>query len=507
LSLIPRPTLNIDGRYVEYEEGSLRWDDAIGGYGALEATLAEEDADTIQEASQGSLVKLYEAGEQVYEGRLVTNPHRTLTGTATIKCNGHIARADKHVAPFRLQKRDYANWADGQGDPHNYPQFESIAGENAFGSLVWTIRAGEAVNTADRYVFALWAEGSTIGRLALDWGTNVSATNLVLRITSAAGPSGAKTIITDGSLSGTTGSVNTGVIGSPQDQIMIEVVRTGSNTASHVRYRVRVGNLRVWGDRTTADTFTIQEALQNMAPDLGYDASGVSSNLSVDCLPLWHDKGSWGDVMAYLVMLQDGWFRVGMDALLEADTWANSRRWYARLSEGTDIDFPPLEKSNQVEVEFRTVAQQARRVTVTRAVPELDDKGLVNTYPIELPDPQPNDTLATSVAEAVADHVSTDRVEGSITYERLTDESGMVTRHGARPGDTIVLEDAPENVPREHRVTAISHDEDGATAAVGGDFPPTERILTLHDLVNSRRRVSVKVARTKRAGRKRKKRR
>lgn len=488
--MLPDLHVKIDGQPVHYETFSATA--TIGGYDQFTATITAEEARRLLSAATRRSELVVDSGTDSvcrWAGRLAGPPTFTDDGKAEIKASGYKIGAERTDLPFRAQTRDYGLLDEAQGEPYNYPEFESIGLEETDNSLRWRIEAGEAVNQGERTGVVLYAQGGTIRRCAYDWASTVASTNLTVEVLRATGPSGGLTIVTTPSLNATSGSVNTGEITSPEDLLMIRMRRTGANTASHVRYRVRATNVRIWGDRTIADTYSVASVLAAIGSDLGWDTSGVSGVLTTDCLPLWWEDSHWAELANYVCMLQDAWWRVlndrGSGPYLEANTWANSRRWVVTQAAGTQLRLSRQEAVDGVVVYWRRPSGRLQKSEAGTTSPGSD------IFSLELEDVQGSATLADAVAAAWYARLSGDRYAGDLALVSAV-SGGVDDPLGVLPGDLATVDDHAIGELFTHRVYGTTLTPFGLTAHVEPEGLP-ERMLALASLARARRNVRAKI--------------
>lgn len=494
---LQKVSMTIDGTVVPVTDP--QWSAVVGGYDVCTATIMAEHARQLPTSvQQGSTLTIYTEDSTVrFQGRLATDPTPQDEGTYTVKAVGHKVRAEKENAPLRYQTRDYAKWADGHGEPHNLRDDPGVDVEVTSGSLLYRIADGDAIASGDQATAVLWAEGTDLHRIKYDWGSSATSGNWDLRIVRYPGPDGSGTVEDTQNISSLTGTVDQ-TISTPQDMLGVQLRRNTTGTAG--KLRVRLKNVLVWADRTQADTFDGDEVLTDIADSAGFDPTGVAG-LAEDMLPLWADEGElWADIISYVCMIHDGWWRVlddrGDGPYLEAGLWADARTWTV-TARGSTRNLQPMEKYNGASVTYKARSGKTRKKTVTVAVPSLDDRGLTNIYPLELADVQADATLATLLATNVAEYLASDRYEGTIEIVEAFDEAGRNDPFGVLPGDLIKVADWDQGQSKTLRVTQVTSTPFGVSVSVGGDFLPVERIESLHALQSARRRMAARIKRNR----------
>lgn len=489
--MLPDIHVRVDDRAVPAQD--VKWDEASGYDTASMAVTADSARELPDEMGQGSEVTIYCGGSVRWQGRLVTNPYIN-EGIATVSAVGHKADAEEATDTLCYQAAGTGYWTELEGDPHNYStNTAKIVVNIGPGRMKFLVPVGTALVVDDRNGACMWLQDNP-GELTWVAGTiagDVSVNN-VMRVTRATGPSGARSSELD--VTGT--GPFTRVLGTPSDLIALEFIRQSSGATAGTNLRHVITNLRVNGRADARngdrDIFYQSDVFDDLCSLLGWDSSGVSGNI-LNILPLLWDQGSYDDLMHYMGVLKNSWHRVlddrGSGPYLETGDWANSKVWIFQKNKGAIVETPPLQKYNRATVHGILVSGKTFQRSAFADVSELDDRGLIKRYPVELSDPQKDTSLASTVAASTVAHVSQERREGTIRFVTCFDEdSGLEDPYGPLSGDIARLADDDSGKYFDYRITGVAYDKDGGTLQVGGDWPPADRIVGKFDLIRARKR-------------------
>lgn len=490
--MLPSVHCTIDGHSVEMRD--WRASVELGGYGGFSAELTEKRARQLPSSvTAGATVKLWtQGGTCIYEGLLASDPSFQ-NGIASINASGHKSIWTKNTKLIFVQSRFPDEFEDGADPPFSFTTNMEIEAEPRGQSLWWRIPGNGSVaySSGDLHSLALWPEGGVVfSRYAFDIVKRRNSSVEEVRVQRFTGPSGGRTAIATHGLGGADATAIDQSFASGEDALSFEVRYNAASTPA-TNQVVKLTNLRINGEATTDDTFTGQELLQLLCSKTGFDDSGVSSNLSTNILPLvWSDTHE--SAADYAVMLHDGWYLVlddrGSGPYVEADTWADSDEWTCSLADGARHQLTPISPMSGVTVSYSNLRGKEREL-VFDADPDL---GSGEYYDVELEDPQPNSTLATSVGNAVNVLVSVKSWAGPVEATKLRDPSGREATYEVLPGRKLTISDFDMGASFTGRIHTVELRPDGVTAGIEQPSDPVDQLVNLAANRKARRRHPVR---------------
>lgn len=424
---------------------------ANGGY--RDASVSCPVVDLPTSASQESELCLYEGSEEHWAGTLVTRPFVT-DGTAQLQAEGPIAILERQAGRRFYQTQDESLFVPADSDPHQYQHNKDIQTEAIPGSLKYHNEKGDDFSNGDQGGLVLWIEGDLITKLTYSWLADPTSTNFDIVTRTATGPAGSLSTIDTQAISSASGTA-TITVATPRDLIHISY-QANQAIASAVSRRVVLRAVKVWG-RTTDATFNASQVLADVFASAGFDTTGVQSE-SLNVLPLdWLDD--WVALADYMADLVDWRYLILGKNLAgewqaEAGPW--EREWTVFRGRNAETNLPPLPLYNRVVVPYESVSGVHRQVEAVPAVDPLPghDRPL---YAEALSDPQPDATLASSVAATLAERHATERVRGTVRVVELRDSFGSErSPYALRAGDLLNIADHQPLIPPQ-RVQSVTY--------------------------------------------------
>lgn len=442
---------SLDGKPIRAAEDWQATMTANGGYRDASASCPAEDLPT--SASQESVLSLYEGDEERWAGTLVTRPF-IADGVAQLHAEGPIGILERQAGRRFYQTQDESLFVPADSDPHQYAHHKDIQTEAIPGSLKYHNEKADAFSSGDQGGLVLWIEGDLINKVAYSWLADPTSTQFDIVTRSATGPVGSLTVINTQAISSASGNAS---ITLSTDADLIHIAYQANTTiASAASRRVVLRAVKVWG-RTTADEFSCSEVLTDVFASAGFNTSGVQSH-DFNVLPLdWLDD--WVALADYMADLIDWRYLIlGKNTVgewqAEAGPW--EREWTVYRGRNAETNLPPLPLYNRVVVPYESVSGVHRQVEAVPAVDPLPghDRPL---YAEALSDPQPDASLASSVATTLAERHATERVRGTVRVVELRDTSGRDTSpYALRAGDLLNIADHQPLIPPQ-RVQAVTY--------------------------------------------------
>jgi hypothetical protein len=467
--MIPSVHWSLDGKPVDFA-----WSRAgatLGGYDSCSGVIPESQAGTAQ---QDSLITGWtENGDPVWEGRLAQDPYVT-NGLASFSARGHKAEAEERFERVLFQSRDITDWSDATGPPFNLTP--GLPAALSFSNVI-TLFAENSEGGTKTYTAKLgfWAPGHVGGitRYAYDvQGTPQSFSIVVKR---GIGPDGGLTTIAthNGSPVDQTVATNT------SDMLIMEVSMTLVPSGAA---KLDLMNLRVNGIGTT-DSLTTADVMTELGARLGWDTSGVFPS-STMVLP-FDLVGNWvSDGFDYLAGIDDRFWRVTRDksSTVPKLHYApfGDRTWDVTLAADATPEIAPLPRYNRVVVHYQDNAGTPRSFTLTASPDPLARYKLVHTYPITLPDRQPDTTLPEAVAATLLPRVSAKRYGGRLQITGTT--AGDI--FAVLPGDEVRIGDWGPSEAQRFRIHEVEWSPEGAT--LGLEQPASAASLISKTLLGRR---------------------
>ncbi len=409
---------------------------------------------------QGSVIIGNCRDEEHYYGRLTVSPGIE-DGRAFLDAVGEGQRFADASGRFLRQTRDYGLWATAESDPHRLKT--AIVGGQKFdvtaedGKLSWSLKKDAAYGVGDRFPILLWAPGATISRVAFTINKNTDDNDFELRVVRGTGPSGALTVETQyalgaGNPDGT--AVDYTLTGKTNDMIGLEV-RCQNAVASLAAVRnFYLTNVRVNGPGPSADVYTTSQILTDLGKTLGFDTAGITSS-GLNALPFDIQDGDWASEGADYLAELDDWYWAAYGLRLVYEPWTAMHTFLRKGGAKVRLRAVPLKSGAVVHYESMSGAPAQKKVM---ASPD-PLVGKVTPPPLEhldLTDPQPNDTLATTVATTLAARVSTSRYEGTVE----------VASFDVYPGHLVKIPDDPDASTIKHRVFEVEMTPEGSTLGI-----------------------------------------
>lgn len=479
---LPEVSWTIDGHSVEVDDWSATC--ASGGFGSMQGVIQNK----FSLATQGSVITGYTPQRVMWEGRLTSPPH-VKDGKADIFAAGHKTRVEKENERLLFQSRDTSLWSNAADPPHNFDLTSNSISDDVDadvrGSTLFYKNATVPYASGDQQILAFWAPGADIKRVAFSIGHARSNTNFDIRMQKFMGPTGGRTTVGDFSLAAAAAdTVNQAVTGSFDAVTLSMRSNTGPHTPSNAM-GIRLQNLRVNG-KADGDEASTAFVMRTIADEIGFDRHVTGLGLNV--LPLdWVDD--WASLADYVTMLANGWWRVcedrGDGPILEAGEWSQSKEWFVSQSQGARLDLVPLELYNRAIVNYEGVDSSPRRVRVVADPNPLLSSGINNVYEEGLDDRQPDDQLATSVAEFLIARYSVPRWAGSI-------EICGPEAYEYKAGDKLTVTDWDMAESFTHKIVDVTYERDLVTVSVEEDISAARIIANSQNRESRRRRKRIR---------------
>lgn len=458
---------------------------AFGGYDRMEGLIPERvvrrHAGVVD---VGARITAYDsAGAIRWQGEIPDAPEFD-EGMAKIQAAGAIRRAHEARDRLMYQIQNVELFSDAHGAPHNFSGGTLVDGRARKTDLYYQLRKDEAYPaTGDdsRYQLALWVPGSPggISRVAGSIAKSISTVNAEFRLRRFTGPSGTVTDVATYGLDTADPTTFDTTISSPEDAIMLTLQVASAHTPTQNRI-FRLYGLKVNGI-TAGDTFFTSEIAADIGGRLGYDTAGVLSS-GLNGLPFDLAAGSsWAEEgLFYMAMLSDWRCLVLAEdpdrkagPVLDFGPWARS--WTVQRASDALPDLRAMPIHNQVIVVYTDGAGRQGRVTVDadgesgRPVDPFTGTPLAGKripWTETLTDVQPDESLATSVANYLLPLVVSRRFAGRIEISGARAEDGTGDLYAPRGGDVVELADWAPLEAASLRVFEVELRPDGATLGI-----------------------------------------
>jgi hypothetical protein len=494
-----------------------------GGYDTFSCRIPARQAVT-SHVGQGAPVRLFlGSGRVVWEGKLGVDP-RVTDDSAFITASGPKVIAERSVGRRMYQGFGPSLWAPDSGTPFNGTPSPSIHATTEPSGLHWTVNQGETVASGAESALVCWIPGVKIRRVRGTVVVNGAGADYSLRIYSANGPDGARTLA----------GVNAFVLldqsfGSGADMIVIGLRRNG---AAHTRtdtLDVLIRNIRV-NDLTLADGLSASQVASDLGSRLGLDVSGIPtgpptdtitgsvsyqmfgamtgahvdegvggqesvggqdtsyqietaavSGSALNVMPIDH-QGSDAALLDSLSYLIDWRWRIGANVsgnghLLDFGPWGPM--WDLSLQEGTKADLAPQEKFNFVRVPYTNASGKPVHFTKKAEPDPLYRFNEKRVYEEALQNIQKDDKLAKAVADILLSRVTQRRYAGrlEVAYGRASD--GRQSTYELQAGDVARIGGWGPNDAQTLRISQVEMSSSGVTLGVDGEQVSVAHMLAL----------------------------
>jgi hypothetical protein len=495
---------HIDGKPVKLNDDWEATSTAAGGYEQLTASCPRKE---ILHAHQGSGISLTTSNRKiVWSGTLDATPSRSRHPVAQITATGPVAKLRRLRGNRLYQSRDYSLWGPITSDPHNINAIgalnvkQTISADAQTGRIIFNTTNGTDIKQNDANGVCFWGMGEAVTRVAFDWTSKAGSGNYVMRVYTATGPSGTLTQRGADITFGTSGSIDYTLNASDADLLAIVLYWSAADATTASNFWVRVGNLRVNG-RTLGDDASPGAIIADIASAAGIQSpKGDVRSSGQNALPFYWIGGAWSDAVTELATLDD-WPWLVSKRTINYTPWDN--KWtLAFAQENEDLNFPPL--YNSVRVFYTTLAGAPRSVKLQAHPDPLGQSGEDFEYPYDLGQAYPDDTIPTAVAGVLLEHVSRQRVVGTVTlssgqfhqtsrvwtpHKRYTVGYFGEEHYRILPGDLGKLEPYPNLDPQ--RIVSVRLHAHDVQVAFGEDVEAISAGTTLarRALQNARHKV------------------
>jgi hypothetical protein len=463
------PEWTIDGVHVDLDK-DIAWSArmvAPGGFERFTGAISEKVARRIG-IDQGSPLTGWLSAERVlYAGRVSASP-KLKDGKAAITASGFKVIAEKASGRLFWQGRDGSLFVPGQTAPYSYGADNLKFGLEISKTLIaFTVETGVAINNNDKMPAIMWVPGAGgvqpgagINRFACHVDGNTSFNGYNLEISTGVGPSGNRTNHLIQSLTTLPLDIDTNWV-TDDDLFSIVLRRSGGNETAPTR-RLELTNIRVNG-RTISDVMSPAEMVADIGGLCGYDISGVRTS-ATNALPQDWQTGSWAEAMTQQQVFDDWTWLVledkGKGPLLVFYPWASAPVWSMSMERDADETLENIERDNKVIAKYKTLDGAWAEVGLMASPDPLANKQIVNTYTEELSDPQPDNSLATTVAETLLARRSKQRVRGTLRVARVSRGGASFSPYWARAGELANVRDYRPKVDPQ-RIVGITYRPDG----------------------------------------------
>jgi hypothetical protein len=406
------------------------------GRGGCDRAGGTVTADVARRVFQGMTLKAWIEGVCKWAGPISNNP-LVYRGKAELQASGWRQKIERSTGRLPYQSRDVGLFQPRTGPPWNITETGVDFGPSSSNNqLQWLMDQTLTFLNTEHSTFIAAFPGAPggISRIAFDWRSHSSFSSVVLKLFGATFPADTTTQIGSNiALTASSGSVDQSS-SAGHDAVGIQLVATAGATLT-TGYWLTLYNIRVNGI-ATSDTFTTSQIVTDILGKVGFDTSGVQSS-GVNALP-YDSTGNWWDALLYQAFLDD-WAAPnivpsddGRERLGLYHPWGD--RVHDISLENAEFDLNALELSNAVCVQYPHVGGFPAEVKVLPSdIGESDPLAGMdadNCLTISLQDPQPDDTLATSVGQSLLRRVLQPRYEGSGEIPELSDATIWDLRHG-----------------------------------------------------------------------------
>lgn len=427
----PQPDVDftVDELHVDAADWALR-SSAFGGYMTGEFTIpASQVRRHSFGISAGAPVAAYtQTGTQVWEGLVAHDPYIDDDGTARIETIGPWADAEAAAEVLCYQVRGGRRFAEGDEDPHNYPQNDGYILGQGGGKLQWKAPKGEDFVADQVASFVLWIPGASFDRYSFIMNKNRDITNFDIRVRAGVGPSGSLTTIDTytlgaGNPTGTE-KVQSG-LGGNYDLLAIQILCSSDISALPERLRVWLTSVRV-NDRAVDDDMSASDIVTDVGEALGWNTTGIEST-AANVLPLvWEEH--WSELLLYMADLEDHYVRRDADGL-GFGPWGG-QTWEILRSFSAVPDLRALKVYNRAVIRYQNMAGKPIEAFFDADPDPIPGRTEVIDY--DLADSQPSGDLAEAVGERMIARYSQQRYAGTIDVYRARHKMGPLA---IRPGD------------------------------------------------------------------------
>lgn len=455
------------------------------------------------------------AGTVVYTGYMQTPVATYGNIVTTIKGLGYGTLFYDTQDPLLWQTQHIPDWQDTDSQPFGaaFNSASSINLTTGGGSVRWNIAAGQSTSAGDSAGVGFYIDDEiqpTFIKGTLIHKTS-GTTNYSLRVNGYTGPSNPNSIryfntSADSNLSTklqsatNSNAFNCGPItnanAASYPVCTIELTRTGTGTGTGTAgFSFHIEDLRLWGNayqggRVPGDSYAPENPVKDMAAILGFSTAKVQTTGITNCLPLWHQSGPWADTMDHLstvCMGLNGWtwgvFDIvgGAPEVRFADWTTSNTTWTtnAYSSAATveaHLDTIPEDLYGKVTITYRrTHSKRLRRVSkpiATNPFTGLDPwmASRQRAYRYHIDEPQPDNTLATTIATNLALYYATQTYNGTVDAFYLTSAGNDRWAGEARAGDRLTISDFPGGSKTFH-ISQVQARNDGPVTLSIGDIP------------------------------------
>lgn len=470
----PRLSWTIEGLPVDLEDWRANVL-AFGGYDRMEGIIPER----VLRRRPGSIdvgacITAYDpAGSIVWQGDL-SEPPKISNALAALQAEGPISRARRARDRVLHQSRDYGGWVTKDSDPHNFGNNSEWTLDSAGGKLYWLIPNGTSITQNDQAGFIRWFQGALPRRIAGTIAGHASG-NFELQLYTGIGPAGAPASRATLGLGTMPATFDWSWTPGSDDYVKLLIRRTGATATAAVPIEHRITGLRV-NDRASGDDVSTSALAADLGGLLGYDTSEVVSS-GFNGLPFdLANPSSWAeDGLFYLAALTDWRCLVRAEdperragPVLDFGPW--SRRWRFLRQANAVPDLRSVPPYNRVVVNYHNAAGRDSRVVLEITDPDplagTPLAGQKRDWVENLADAQPDETLATAVAEYLKPRVSATQLVGriEIVAARAADGTGHV--YSPCGGDVGELLDWGPAESKTLRIHEAEYRPDGATLGI-----------------------------------------
>lgn len=493
----------------------IQWSSVMpGGHHTFSCTVVDtERSGNTSTYRYGATVTLRQVGASAESGQVfwqgyLRTPIPNDDGTCDLVANGwHQLLAERDDA-LLWQTRYYGDWQPSDADGFALGgTSDAIDSSVNNASLGFSVKKGANISDGEQaqlvWYYANPSNSQVLPRrvglsiyknIVVPGGANP---NYALKLQRYDGPTNKASLQTvdnyDTALAnnntGDDGSPRTSIINTPQPVIVLTLERLGgSNVDVGASFRVTVRDLRV-NDLAPGDTYVSSQVLGDLASStrMGFTVGSKVSTTTDNVLPLFWQQGSWWDLIQYLSVAENtkwGVWEANPNPELEFRDWSLGTTWTTN-GYGTSATViaqlqPDDEVYNFVDVAY-TKGNSIRIRHVRAAVTPDPFAGLTpqrqRTFRIELRDPQPDETLATAVANRLALELGTEQYAGTVTGSYFSLVGVDRTCYEVRAGDLLTISDFPGG-SRTVRVYGVDHRDDAPSTLTIGKVPSRlDRIL------------------------------
>ena len=405
----------------------------------------------------------------IWAGEL-NDPEKKADGSVVLTAEGWGKRGDADAKDFIILSYDFDDWQSGDQEPLNYRGKDQIS-VNSGKRLIFKIDKETQFKKNNGGNPSFWWNGMFRFVAGIDWrfiSFNIEKThsdsNYTLELVTGSGPTGTLTILDSWSLGPGGPTAVSRNIPSGSDLVGLRLVRS-TETKHAPKRRFMIYDVHL-GAISLDETFTLEEAFNELYVRMTGVAPGFVSSSSVSVVPFEVENGTYGQIADELSLL-DNWFWriVGNSAGAKfGEAGPMGRKKWKLERVNSPIDPVPQARYSHVRVSYRKKSGVIAAKEVT-ASPNTFPVGFKRVFVIDWERP-PHEGPATVFAQAAANYLNNQRDAGtaSFTYVRDNDAPGNEFRGTVvLPGDKLIL---TQHANKEVVVAGTSHEGDGSVTNV-----------------------------------------